>query len=591
MANNNNDDGSLLPPGWSCHVSSKTGKSYFFNCKTGVSVWSFDEIPSMRKRKEREERKIDFDKKDETSHFPNPGLVTNQEYEYDKYSKHFQEERSNHKVYSTDGGSIGNSFDSRNSEREQDVKDASLDIEDENGVFCSLDEQNSDLNLVILDGQYSAQVMTQARLGHLWAKTRASLGVSSGRVCYEVRTFFPSTFLYIAAIQVRLDGAAAGGRCTRAELRCGWTCSGPGAGISYYYSSRGRKCEESRSSRYGSKYGEGDVIGCYLDMENYHVIISYTLNGVGQGTAFVTSRAGLEGRPLFPHLHTLNQSFSVNFGQLVTPLCPLLPGFLPIGRMGRGGGQVAGPDRVGAGRQLVMMVGLPGAGNTYWAQQLVSHDHLTNYTILGVENILLRISDDSLTTVLTESDSACSNQGKKIRLDLAHEYLSQLINIASKTQRNFILDMANVCPIERRRKMQLFAGFECRAVVVVPSDGEYKRRLAAKVRGRALDPATILREKSCFVLPTEEEGFSSVVYTELGREDARLLVSQYNAEAALNFGPAAAEEDLKGTKRRKEKLGGRRQKQKNRPSVDVECIYWQRGHCEDGMHCKYIHSL
>ena len=205
MANNNNDDGSLLPPGWSCHVSSKTGKSYFFNCKTGVSVWSFDEIPSMRKRKEREERKIDFDKKDETSHFPNPGLVTNQEYEYDKYSKHFQEERSNHKVYSTDGGSIGNSFDSRNSEREQDVKDASLDIEDENGVFCSLDEQNSDLNLVILDGQYSAQVMTQARLGHLWAKTRASLGVSSGRVCYEVRTFFLRLF------------------CISLQFRFGWT--------------------------------------------------------------------------------------------------------------------------------------------------------------------------------------------------------------------------------------------------------------------------------------------------------------------------------------------------------------------------------
>lgn len=399
------------------------------------------------------------------------------------------------------------------------------------------------------------------------------------------------TFLYIAAIQVRLDGAGAGERGCRAELRCGWTCSGPGAGICYYYSSRGRRWEESRSSRYGSKYGQGDVIGCYLDMENYHVIISYTLNGVGQGTAFVTSKAGLEGRPLFPHLHTVNQSFTVNFGQLVTPLCPLLPGFLPIGRMGRGGGLVARPDRVGAGRQLVMMVGLPGAGTTHWAQQLANHDQLTNYTILGIENILLRISKDRLTTVVTESDSECNSQGKKIRLDLANEYMSQLINIASKTRRNFILDMTNVCPVERRRKIQLFSGFECRAVVVVPSDGEYKRRLAGKVGGQAIDSATILREKSCFVLPTEEEGFSSVVYTELGREDARLLVSQYNAEAALSFGPAAAEEVLKGTESQKKKLGGRRQRQKTRSSVDVECIYWQRGHCEDGMHCKYIHSL
>ena len=35
-----------LPPGWSCHISKSTGKSYYFNNQTGASVWDIKEVPS-----------------------------------------------------------------------------------------------------------------------------------------------------------------------------------------------------------------------------------------------------------------------------------------------------------------------------------------------------------------------------------------------------------------------------------------------------------------------------------------------------------------------------------------------------------------
>ena len=63
--------------------------------------------------------------------------------------------------------------------------------------------------------------------------------------------------------------------------------------------------------------------------------IEYTVNGVHQGVAFKIQKHLLNGKALFPHILTKNQNFTVNFGQLPAPLKPLLPNFIPIGKISK----------------------------------------------------------------------------------------------------------------------------------------------------------------------------------------------------------------------------------------------------------------
>lgn len=85
--------------------------------------------------------------------------------------------------------------------------------------------------------------------------------------------------------------------------------------------------------RYGKSFGVGDVVGCFLDMSSDPVEIRFTVNGLDQGPAFRVAKADLGGRALFPHVITKNQDFSVNFGQMPSPIKTLLPGYLPIGQV------------------------------------------------------------------------------------------------------------------------------------------------------------------------------------------------------------------------------------------------------------------
>ena len=63
------------------------------------------------------------------------------------------------------------------------------------------------------------------------------------------------------------------------------------------------------------------------------VEMGYSINGMNLGPAFRVSKSDLAGRALFPHVLTKNQHFSVNFGQLPSPMRQLIPGYIPIGQV------------------------------------------------------------------------------------------------------------------------------------------------------------------------------------------------------------------------------------------------------------------
>ena len=114
------------------------------------------------------------------------------------------------------------------------------------------------------------------------------------------------------------------------------------------------------------------------------------------------------------------------------------------------------------------------------------------------------------------------------------ECFNQILDLAARRRRNYILDQTNVYPTARGRKMKPFSGFQCKAVVVVPNDCEFKRRMAAReaAEGKEVPDAAVINMKANFVLPEiEETFFSSVLYTEMPPSETQMIIQMYNAEA------------------------------------------------------------
>ena len=91
------------------------------------------------------------------------------------------------------------------------------------------------------------------------------------------------------------------------------------------------------------RFGEGDVIGCYLDLNSYQVaftshrrllmnfeldqhqaIMRFSVNGSDQGVAFRVAKSELAGRALFPHVLTKNQVIVPFAGPIVPFAGPIV---------------------------------------------------------------------------------------------------------------------------------------------------------------------------------------------------------------------------------------------------------------------------
>jgi len=392
--------------------------------------------------------------------------------------------------------------------------------------LCILDWYNSDLNLNIQTEDFcSAEAVSKKGFGYMWAGARATYGATRGRVCFEVR------------VDGNMPTDHLEGEETPNVLRVGWSTPGGNLQLgevknSFGFGGTAKAAESCKFKNYGCKFGVGDVVGAYLDMSGDSCTITFAVNGKDQGVAFRFQKKDLKGKALFPHVLTKNQNFTVNFGQLPAPLFPLMPGFTPIGQLDESDGLQRGPKppSTKADCEVLMMIGLPGAGKTYWAEKYASENEEKNYNILGTNNLIEKMKVNGL------SRKRNYHGRWEVLIKKCTECFNEILLLAAKRRRNYILDQTNVYPTARGKKLKDFNGFDCKAVTVVPSDDEFRRRVSEReaIEGKEIPDSAVLNMKANFVLPEVEEVFKEVIYTELPPLEALHVVTGYNEEGRVN---------------------------------------------------------
>ncbi|XP_034244249.1 heterogeneous nuclear ribonucleoprotein U-like protein 1 isoform X2 [Thrips palmi] len=389
---------------------------------------------------------------------------------------------------------------------------------DESAVLLSW--YDSDLNLVIeKDNFLSATPMHQQGFGYIWAGARASYGFSKGKVCYEVKCLENCDVTHLED------------EPNPHVLRVGWSVQGTSMQlgeekISYGYGGTGKSSVNCQFKDYGTSFSVGDTVTAYLDMDSEPKIISYAVNGEPQGVAYEISAEVLGENALFPHILTKNVKFAVNFSS--DPTHPILDGFTLCGNVALED-RVAGPKRPEKKEdcEMIMMCGLPGSGKTYWANNHYAENPEKLLNILGTNNLI-----DKMKVMGLPRKRNYSGRWDAL-IDKCTKCLNKLFEIAGRRRRNYILDQTNVYPSAVRRKMRSFDGFKRRAVVIVPAEDEFQRRVAKREaeEGKDVPDSAVLEMKANFKVPEVGDIFSEVVFVELPEEEARALVEKYREEA------------------------------------------------------------
>ncbi|CAB3232572.1 unnamed protein product [Arctia plantaginis] len=244
----------------------------------------------------------------------------------------------------------------------------------------------------------------------------------------------------------------------------------------------------------------------------------------------------------------------------------LVPGYVLISNADL----VEGPTRPAsiADCEVILMVGLPGAGKTHWVRQHVAAHPERRYNVLSTAALIDRMKVDCKPFRATYEGRWDAMVSKCAKCVL------KLLEIAKGRRRNFILDQTNVYPSAQRRKLREFDGYRRVAVAIVTDDETYRDRHKRREEadGKEVPDPAIVDMKANFMLPEKCSWVDEVVFPELGAEAARAVLADYHREARAagvtrdkDKRERSASQDLPPAKRHRSNDKGRHPPNDRRP--------------------------
>eukprot|EP00736_Rhodelphis_marinus_P005370 Rmarinus@m.9777 len=442
-----------------------------------------------------------------------------------------------------------------------------------------LNELDSDLTLVLQDERLSAATMTATArdvkktpdgFAMLWSGCRANYGINLGRIpedrgyCFEI------------SITEEFQSLCPKIHCDH-QARVGWSTSqvlprrlGEGP-ESFALGTTGKKMTNGEEQPYTGEWGLGDTVLCTITSS----AVAFWVNGSACGEAFAIPKS-FRTRTFFPHILLKNVKVKINFGHgalpnslswpkrappppfvfLDVPLRPppksprdaapedtvacVHPEFhdkeiaVPITDFVFTAPEVVKSPRSDAADcfELVMLIGLPGAGKTTWVkEEMQTLPEFVNkdYYVLSPSGLI----DDMKDMVVPPQ----ANREQQL-LSAATRVYERILKRAPKIPRNYVIDQTNVYEKARLLKMKPFKSHERKAVVFLPHPEVLKRWRSEKEsrdrneesRDRKTVPVKAIKTMMAnFTLPRATEKFSEVKYESCSPDEAESRVLLYHA--------------------------------------------------------------